>query len=196
MPSWSELSDARLRDFLDAVASDRTPGGGAVAGIAVAMSAALIEMAARTSAAEWAEAAGAAAQAASLRARVIRLSNENANAYREALGLLAAREELPSDQRDAAIGSALVQAARAPLRIAEAAADAAALGALVADRGDQSVRADAVVATLLGDAAARAAANLVEINLVMIEDDPTVKRAHRVAAEASRSVELALAARQ
>jgi hypothetical protein len=63
----------------------------------------------------------------------------------------------------------------------------------VAERGEQSLRADAVAGALLAQGAARAAATLVEVNLGTTSSDPRVTRARDLAGSAGAAVERALA---
>ena len=81
------------------------------------------------------------------------------------------------EQRDFALGVALLQAAEVPLRIAEAAADVAELAALAAAEGAPHLRPDATAAAALAEAATRAAAHLVEINLAIVPGDRHSERA-------------------
>jgi methenyltetrahydrofolate cyclohydrolase len=176
------LLERPLAAFLDDVADAAPiPGGGSVAAVAAAMAAGLLAMVARASIASWPEAAGVAAQAEALRDRIAPLADLTAAAYTEALEVLdgdngAAEREL----RDVRLGAALSRAAAAPLSIAEAAADVAELGVLVAERGDPSRRADAVAAVVLADAAARIGAELVRVNLAAPSEDDRVARAARL----------------
>ena len=188
MASSPDLLSAPVSDVLRAIGSDaRTPAGGSVTALTVGMAAALLEMAA-ASRPEWPEAAGARAQAESLRLRAERLAYAVAEAYEEAL----ARLEVPSgskpEVRDFALGEALARAADVPLEIAATAADAAALGTVVAEHADPRHRADAVVAVLLAGAAARAAASLVEVNLTTVADDARLGAARRHVDDAARAV--------
>jgi glutamate formiminotransferase/formiminotetrahydrofolate cyclodeaminase len=181
----SNLLDLRLRDLLEELASETpTPGGGSLCALATAMAAGLVGMAARASGPGWAEAAGAAAQADALRRRAGPLAERAAQAYESALATLRAPPQLEQEGRDAALGEALAYASDVPLAIAEAAVDVAALGAVVASEGTQERAGDAVAATLLAEAAARAAANLVEINLAAREDDPRSLRARELVQDA------------
>ena len=91
------------------------------------------------------------------------------------------------------LGLALERAAEVPLEIAEAAVDVASLAALVAERGEQALRADAVAAAVLALAAARAAATLVEVNLGTTASDERVTRARDLAGSATAAAERALA---
>ena len=92
-------------------------------------------------------------------------------------------ERLPRGDpaRAARIEAALAEASRSPLAIAEAAAETAALGAEVADASGAAVRGDAVTGVLLAEAAAAAAATLVEINLGARPEDPARERSARPA---------------
>jgi len=151
------------------------------------MAAGLVAKAARVSQGAWPEAAGAVAQAESLRARAAPLAQQDAEVYRVALEAMrgSGNEEL---------ATSLDRAAEVPLEIAAVAVDVAALGALVADRGSESVHAEAAGAAALAEASARIAAHLVEVNLTAVPGDDRVERAKRLAAEASDSARRALRA--
>ena len=188
MASSSDLLGGRLGDVLEALASPApTPAGGSVAALAVGMAAALVEKAADASRECWREAAGASAQAEALRLRAGPLAHAVAHAYEDALAALDAARDSEGGDTGGALGDALARAADVPLEIAAAASDTVVLGALVAERGDARARGDAVVAALLADAAARAAAHLVEINLTTVEDEPRVRVARSTVEEASRA---------
>ena len=75
------------------------------------------------------------------------------------------------EQRDFALGTALLRAAEVPLRIAEAAADVTELAAVAAAEGSPHLRPDATAAAALAEAATRAATHLVEINLATVPGD-------------------------
>ena len=184
--TYRGLSVAAL---LDEVSSpEPMPGAGYCAALALEMAAGLVTMAARVSRAEWGEARGAAAQATTLRERVAPLAERNVEAYRDAVTVLSAAE---SKGRDDELRDALARAAGVPLEIAEIAVDVASLAAVVAERGDQALRADAVSAALLAEAAARAAATLVEVNLGTTSSDERVARAHDLAGSAAAAAERA-----
>jgi formiminotetrahydrofolate cyclodeaminase len=137
-------------------------------------------MAARRSVPTWADAPGMAAQAVELRDRLPPLAAEAAETWAAALTALASPDRPGlADRLDAA--------AATPLLIAETSADVAALGAAVADRCDETFRGDAVAATLLAAAAARAAAHLVEVNLTVGAADPRRRRAEAIARRAGEA---------
>jgi formiminotetrahydrofolate cyclodeaminase len=168
------------------------PGAGFAAAVSVAMGASIVTMAARLSS-EWAEGRGSAAQAETLRRRVMELASRNAEAYAEALAALEGKEERYRT-RDETMADALARAADVPLEIGDAATAVAAIAAEVAANGEPRFCADCAVAASLAVAGARAAATLVDVNLGTTDDDERVKRAHAQIAEASASLEQALAA--
>jgi formiminotetrahydrofolate cyclodeaminase len=178
-----------LGELLDQVSSpEPMPGAGYCAAVTLEMAAGLVAMTARVSRAEWGEARGAAAQASTLLDRIAPLAERNVEAYREAVGLLGTAE---SGGKDEPLRDALERAAGIPLEIAEAAVDVASLAAVVAERGDQALRADAVSAALLAEGAARTAATLVEVNLGTSSADERVARARDLAGSATAAAQRA-----
>jgi glutamate formiminotransferase/formiminotetrahydrofolate cyclodeaminase len=174
-------------DFCAIVAAETSaPGGGSVAAIVAGLAASLTAMAARFSSEQWEDAAGAVAQAEALRARVVPLADEDAVAYENFLLARRMPEEFDPEVRDAAIGDALSRAADVPLAIAEAAVDVSCLAAELAERGNPNLRGDAATAVLLAEAAVRATANLVEINLGTREGDERIARARELVEMARR----------
>ena len=149
------------------------------------MASGLVRLVARVSH-DWDEAPGIAAQAAALGDRSLALADEDHVAYAHAL------EQLRTPDRDAALGRALHRAAEVPLRIAETAADVAALAALAARDGDDAVRGDAWAAATLAEAASIAAARLVHINLATRPDDELSLRADAAARAATAARDVAL----
>ena len=152
----------------------RLPAAGPLAAIVTAEAATVVSAVARLSGDQ-----GAAAQAESLGGRARPLAAADADAYMAA----AAQLSRPVGE-DFELGRALVEAADVLLEIADAAADVAELAANVADRCIPSLRPDAVGAAMLAEAAARAAAHLVEINLAVTPADARADRA-RAAVDAA-----------
>jgi formiminotetrahydrofolate cyclodeaminase len=172
-------------------------GAGAGAARVVAGAAGMIRDAAGASG-EWRESPGIKAQAAALERKGERLARENAAAYRaartalgEPAGGSGQREQEIADMK---LGEALARAADLPLAIAEAAVDAAELGAVTAERGRAEVRADAAGAAALAAGAAVAAGHLVEINLATRAGDERVGRARELVELARSAGERALTA--
>jgi methenyltetrahydrofolate cyclohydrolase len=179
----TELGKQPLEEFLAAVAEGTpAPGGGSSAAVGAALAAALVEMAARIASAG--EAAGhtadlqasgeAAARAADLRAHALRLADRELTSYGPVL------EARTPDERTLALAAA----SEAPAQLAEVAADVAELGAEVAESSSTAVRGDALTGVVFAEAAASAAARLVEIN---VGSGPVFERAERAEQRAVRA---------
>jgi formiminotetrahydrofolate cyclodeaminase len=182
------FQDVTVQELCESVAGQTSaPGGGSVAAIVTAFAASLTAMAARFATEHWEDAPGAVAQAEALRARVLPLAEEDARAYESFLLARRMSKDFDPQVRDAAIGEALSRAADVPLAIAEAALDVASLAAELVERGNPNIRGDAATAVLLSEAAVRATANLVEINLGTREGDERIERA-RGLVEMSRRI--------
>jgi methenyltetrahydrofolate cyclohydrolase len=163
--------DQRLAAFLDEVAAPTpAPGGGSSAALATALAAALVEMSAGI-----AESAAERDRAKDIRERALVLAEEELTSYEPVLQAL--RLHLRDPDRPERLATALTEASNTPAEIAELAAETAELGARVAATAAPAVRGDAVTGTLLAEAAATAAAGLVDTNLKDRSDDPVVKRA-------------------
>lgn len=147
-----------------------------MAAVAAALAAALAEMAAR-----YADNDEAAAEARSYRGRLLALADEDAQAY---AAVLAAQ----GTER----AQALARAADAPLEMAELGAAVATRSAELAEEGNPNLRGDALTAVLLAEAATKAAANLVEINLADSAADGRSERARAAAARAAEASRRAL----
>lgn len=170
------LADRSIDRLLELIAA-RTPapGGGSAAACAVAIAAALEQMAAgfALSREEYAAYHPRAGQlrrtAGELRAAALQLAERELHSYGD---LLAARR-LPEGEpgRDERISQAGAEAIAAPLELCRCAAGAAELGAELAREGNPNLAGDAICATLLAEAACRAAATLVQLNLDGRRDD-------------------------
>jgi methenyltetrahydrofolate cyclohydrolase len=175
------FQDVTVQELCETVAAQTSaPGGGSVAAIVTAFGASLTAMAARFATDQWEDGAGAVAQAETLRARVLPLADEDARAYESFLLARRMSDDFDPQVRDAAIGEALSRAADVPLAIAEAALDVASLAAELVEHGNPNLRGDAATAALLSEAAVRATANLVEINLATREGDERIERAREL----------------
>jgi formiminotetrahydrofolate cyclodeaminase len=188
----SELLEKTVADLLDDVASETpAPGGGAVAAVAVALGAALAEMAARFSRKSWHGAEAALASARALRERAAPLAQADADAYAE---LLAAQRRPPGDSgREATLAAARSRAIAIPLEVAASGSEVAALAAALVEHGNPNLRGDAAAAALAASAGAAVGASLVEIN-VGGRDDERLAQARGLAAAAAAASERALAA--
>jgi glutamate formiminotransferase/formiminotetrahydrofolate cyclodeaminase len=176
-----DFSSQSVAEFCDTVSAETSaPGGGSVAAVTGAMGASLAAMAARFSKEQWEDAAGAVAQAEALKARLLPLAEEDARAYENVLLALRMPREVDEEVRDDAIGDALSRATDVPLAIAEASVDVATLACELAHRGNQNLQGDAAAAVFLAEAAVRASANLVEINLATREGDERLERSREL----------------
>jgi methenyltetrahydrofolate cyclohydrolase len=174
------LAKQAVEAFLDDVAAATpAPGGGSSAALTTALAAALVEMSAGI--------AGTAAErdrAKELRERALVLAEEELTSYEPVLRA----HGLPlGEERSETLAVALAEASGTPAEIAEVAAEIAELGARVAATASPAVRGDAVTGTLLAEAAASAAAGLVETNLRDQPDDPALKRASDARKRARRA---------
>lgn len=188
-----DLLSLETRALLDLLAR-RGPGPavGSAAALVTATAAALVAKAARTSTAYWHEADAAAAQAEALRARAAPLAQADAEAYERAVRHLDEPRDPSPERRDFQLGRALDEAAVIPLRIAAAAADVAELAAATAEHGNPNLRPDAAGAAVLAEAAARAAAHLVAVNLAVGPADERVRDADAHVAAAAAAARRAL----
>jgi formiminotetrahydrofolate cyclodeaminase len=166
----ADLTEQSLEEFLDSVGEDTpAPGGGTSAAITVALAAALVEMSGRLAGdEEAAEAAGA------MRAEALRLAEQELTSYAPVL-----EAQTPADRM-----TALDAASEPPAQIAETAANVAELGVKVAGSSSPSVRGDALTGVILAEAAAAAAARLVETN---ITSGPAFDRAREAERRASKA---------
>jgi formiminotetrahydrofolate cyclodeaminase len=173
------LSDLSVKAFLDELASGSpAPGGGSTAALAGALGAALSGMVARLTLGReklrdsWPEMEEAVVEADRLRARFLRLVDEDADAY---LGVAAARKlpkatEAERETRERSLAAAVLRSARVPLETLLMAGQAAGLAARVLERGNPSCLTDAGSAVQAARLAAEAAAYNVRINLPDIAD--------------------------
>jgi methenyltetrahydrofolate cyclohydrolase len=161
----ASLAEQPLSQILEEVASATpAPGGGSSAACTCALAAALVEMSGRLGLVRGAGPPPAAPDRARvLRERALRLAERELTAYLPVLE--ASRLPAGHPDRGERLRAALSDAATTPLAIAEAAAETADIGMEVVRGSNPRVRGDAVTGVLLAEAAAAAAAALVEINL-------------------------------
>jgi glutamate formiminotransferase/formiminotetrahydrofolate cyclodeaminase len=211
-PVAAHLLEAKVRgtsapgldEWTDAVASAKpAPGGGTVSAVAGAMAAALAAMVGRLTvgrkkyAALDAEFRDLVTGAEALRARLMRLGEEDADAFNAVSAAYALPKEPEAPRRDA-IQRALLGAATVPLETLRAARDVAALAARAAEAGNRNAVSDAGVGALLAGAAARGAAYNVRINVAAMPEPEAAAELEREAGmvleDATRAAERAAAA--
>ncbi len=138
-------------------------------------------MAARYSQGHVEDAESLTVEAEQIRVRAARLADADAVAYRQ---VLVARAEAPEQVR-----AALRLAAEIPLEVAELGARTAGIAARVAAGVKKDVRGDAVTGLFLAEAATRAAAHLVTVNVEAgAPDAGLVTRAEQLWARARDAV--------
>jgi hypothetical protein len=168
---------------------------GAATGLAVAISADLIAQVAERSPG-WEGRAGALAQADVLRDRAIAAARDVAVVYDQlvtAMDAAVGRSGSAPLDTSGELGQRLALAVDLLLRLAESAADSAALAADVAAHGDLVVRADATAAAALAAGAAEIAAHLIEVNLLASTQPEPVARARQLVSASASSRVRALA---
>ena len=170
--------------FLDALAAgSAAPAGGSAVALVLAQAAALCAKTARLSARQLTaeRASSLTAEAEQARARAASLIDDDARAYRAVLEQTRGRAGASGAAGEGGAGgrlaAALSEAADVPLRMVELSVPVARLAATLAAGGNPALRGDAVTAGLLAQASARAAAELVTINLAGMPDDPRHARA-------------------
>ncbi len=170
-------------DFLDRLADGTpTPGGGSAAATAAAMAAALAGMVARLTVGKKKYASvesrmkAVAAAADDLRRKLSGAVDEDATAFEAVLEAtrLPHTTEAEVNARAQAVEKATRQAARVPLSVALAAADAAELGAEAAEIGNINAISDAATAVALARAGIQGAAWNVRINAKSLTDQSPV----------------------
>jgi formiminotetrahydrofolate cyclodeaminase len=171
--------------YVEALASSApAPGGGSATALVGAMGAALVSMVASFTAGRERYAAvepqmrAILDETAALRAGLRRLMDEDERAYSQ----LGAAYQLPraSDDekraRSRAIQQGLLAAAEPPLAMARICRRTLDLAAAVAQHGNPNLASDAGVAALLAEAALRAGAINVRVNLARLRDRQALQR--------------------
>jgi formiminotetrahydrofolate cyclodeaminase len=155
------------------------PGGGSAAALAGAMGAALVVMTARLTLGRPRYAAAAqemrevVARALACREGLLELAEDDAQAYR---AVVQARR-MPKDsdrekeERARAEQQALMQAAKVPLKVAEACVEVLNLAVSAVSRGNRNAASDAAVGALLAHAGLRGAVVNVCVNLRGLTSD-------------------------
>lgn len=173
------ITDQSIASWLDALAgSSATPGGGSVAAMIGAMAAALVTMVCRLTIERPATVAVAGEmqtvleRAEQLRERLSALMAEDVAAFDAVMAAYALPRSSAEQQagRSPAIQAALLQATRVPAACARASAEVLELAAIVVERGHRNAAGESAAAALAAQAACRASALNVSINLGSIKD--------------------------
>jgi glutamate formiminotransferase/formiminotetrahydrofolate cyclodeaminase len=203
-----DLSRMTVRDFLCEVSSDSpAPGGGSVAAISGALSAALTVMVTRLTIGKekhrenWDEMGKVQREAKDLRENFLSLAEQDTEAFNSFFQAMKMPKETEAQksERLEMMQEGLKEAAMVPLETLKACELLVELARTTADRGNPNAITDAGTAALMARSAAGAAAYNVKINLVGIHDaafvsdteeevDATLERIENVASRVEKTV--------
>ena len=181
-PRLTDMTVGALTERL--ASSDPVPGGGSAAALAGAMAAALVAMVAELTSgrSEYAEHEAAVNElrvsALAHRALLLELAEEDSVAYDSVVRArrLPKESENEREVRADALRSAMLDAARVPLRTAVVAAEVLELAERIAPIGTRNAVSDAGVAAQLAAAALRGALLNVRINLPYLPADEALSQ--------------------
>ena len=194
-----KFEEMTVKAFADELASNSpAPGGGSAAALSGLIAAALEDMVANLTLGKekykdgWDEMSKVLEGGEKLRAEFIKLMNEDTESFN--LFMKALKMPKDTDEQKAARRAAMAEASKAatavPLRTLESCVKAAELSVTAAKYGNASAVSDAGVAALFAEAAAKAAAYNVKINLPGIKDEAFAKecrdRMEKALAEAGK----------
>lgn len=172
------MFDSRMSDWLSQLA-DRTPapGGGAVAALCAASSAALLEMVANyTTGGKWADREEAmkavVAEAAELRARAAQLAQDDAEAFGAVGAAYALPRATPEEkaERSAAIKAATRGAAEPPVQVGRVATRLVELAEQMVEPANPNVLSDVGVAAATARAALTGSITNITVNAAFLGD--------------------------
>ncbi len=193
------MKDETVEDWLrDLAARTPTPGGGAVAALAAATSAALISMVTNyTTGPKWAEVEDQMKQinkqADALRLQGLSLSDADARAFAK----VGAAYKLPSESIDdraekaEAIQTALIGAAEPPRKVAELAQKLVKLAEELIETSNPNVISDVAVAASMANSALESAIVNIEINQHLIKNEAVKDNLQQSIELAEESMKLA-----
>ena len=188
------VKDRTLEEYLESIAAATpTPGGGSVAALCGALSAALSRMVANLAIGKegyesvQAELKELERRAKALQSRLLVLMEEDATAYDAVISAmrLAKKTEAERAARVRAMQSAYETATTVPLDTMQACSDALGIALVAAQKGNRNAISDAGVAALVAEAGLRAAGLNVRINLAALKD-------HALRAEIEKRLEAIL----
>ena len=200
-----------LGGYVEAVASPApAPGGGSVAAVCGALSAALARMVAGIALNKdeyrgvRKELGRIVSKSESLQSRLLELAEEDSRAFGAVVRALSKPRSTPvqRQRREKAVQQALTWASEVPLETMEKCLEVLELSKAALEKGSKEAFTDAGSAAMLAHAAFRSAGLNVKVNLVSIEDavfrrriDARVKSLYRMAAKLSEQVEEEISSR-
>ena len=188
------VKDRTLEEYLESIAAATpTPGGGSVAALCGALSAALSRMVANLAIGKegyesaQAELKELGRRAKALQSRLLVLMEEDATAYDAVISAMRLAKKTDADRaaRVRAMQSAYERATTVPLDTMQACSDALGIALVAAQKGNRNAISDAGVAALVAEAGLRAAGLNVRINLAALKD-------HALRAEIEKRLEAIL----
>jgi methenyltetrahydrofolate cyclohydrolase len=193
------LADMSVVDFLDETASNSpVPGGGSIAALSAAFSAALTQMVANLTLGKKGyedvqeEVGFIVKEAERMRGFFVEYIDKDSDAFNEVMNAF----KLPKDTdekveyRKKAIQEATKLAALVPLDIAREAYKMMEIAKVVVEKGNKNAVTDGAVATMLGRTAVLSALYNVKINLSSIKDKEFVEKVAQEVAELEKNVKL------
>ena len=202
-PKPVSFADLTVRQFIESLSSgEPVPGGGAASALAGALGASLVAMVANlsTGRAKYAAYESTLARCGeigrSLASEFLLLADRDAEAYAGYATALKMPRETEAQQaaRRVAIEAAAKAASDAPWECVKACGDLVNAAEALAGRSNVNAASDVLVAALLGEAAARGAAENVNINLPSTGDEQYNEAMSRQLDEALHDI-MAVAAR-
>jgi glutamate formiminotransferase/formiminotetrahydrofolate cyclodeaminase len=198
------LKNETVSKFLDDLASELpAPGGGSVAALGAALASALVSMVSNLTIGKekyrekWEKMREIVAESERLREKSLKLMSDDIEAFNAYMAALKAPKETEEQKsaRKAELEKAAKQATEAPLSTLEICVEASRLAASAAEHGNRNAATDAGSAAVFAEAAGKAAAYNVRINLPGIRDQEFVEgakeRMNRALGEISRFREAA-----
>jgi len=193
------LAKLTLVDFLEETASNSpVPGGGSIAAVSAALSAALTQMVANLTLGKKGyedvqeEAESVAKEAARMKSLFVEYIDKDSDAFNEVMNAF----KLPKDtdenveQRKKAIQDATKLAALVPLDVAREAYKIMELAQVAVEKGNKNAVTDAAVATMMARTAVLSALYNVKINLGSIKDNEFVEKVAKEVDELEKNVKL------
>ena len=174
------MENMNMNQFLDGLASDApAPGGGSVAGLCGALSAALVSMVANLTVGKekhsenWEAMEDANKEAVALRREFTTLMQKDIEAFNSYMAAVKLPRETEEEktERKTAISAAIKNSTVVPMLTLEACLRASALARKATEAGNPNVITDAGAAAALAEAAAKISTFNVRANLAYLDDE-------------------------